>query len=181
MKMTNINYDLNEILNIEHWENLQDQLSSVTKMAIVTIDYKGTPITKHSHCCPFCESVRANPALAKYCQICDSRGALEAVRSQNPYVYLCHFNIIDIAIPITVEDKYLGAIMAGQIKLSDDSNTSFEQMLTFSHNSILCDQLKQRSHLYDNIPTLSYNEIIQSADLLFSLMQYIINSTLSKK
>ncbi|MDO7203718.1 PocR ligand-binding domain-containing protein [Paraclostridium bifermentans] len=30
-----------------------------------------------------------------------------------PYIYLCHYNIVDVAIPIIVDEKYIGAIMTG--------------------------------------------------------------------
>ena len=129
--MKNKLYDLDQLFDLPRWQLLQDRMAELTNMAIITVDYKGQPITKHSMCCPFCQSVRANPQLEKYCEVCDSRGGLEAVRSQKPYIYLCHFNIIDIAIPITVDDKYLGAIMAGQIRLKDSADIgSFENLLS---------------------------------------------------
>lgn len=139
-------FDLDEILDLPRWQKLQDKLACMTNMAIITVDYKGTPITQHSMCCPFCQSVRANPQLFKYCQICDSRGGLEAVRSQKPYIYLCHFNIIDIAIPITVDDKYLGAIMAGQIRLDGAADLESFECLLSSAKKCGCGTAPERPH-----------------------------------
>ena len=174
-------FDLDRILDLRRWQKLQDQLSLITKMAIVTVDYKGNPITEHSMCCPFCKSVRSNPQLSKYCQICDSRGGLEAVRSQKPYIYFCHFNIIDIAIPITVEDKYLGAIMAGQIRLSDTSAlSSFEHLLPTQKNSAGEKHLKAHMTEYEAIPLLDYTQVLQNTQMLYELSTYIVESAVSK-
>lgn len=37
--------NLDKILDLKKWKKLQDSLSIVTKLAIITVDYKGTPIT----------------------------------------------------------------------------------------------------------------------------------------
>ncbi len=173
--------NLDQLLDLPRWQKLQDELARVTNMAIITVDYKGVPITKHSMCCPFCQSVRANPQLSKYCQICDSRGGLEAVRSQKPYIYLCHFNIIDIAIPITVDDKYLGAIMAGQIRLDGSAELeSFEHLLSSQKNAIAAQHLDAYKAEYDAIPLLQYEKVLQSTQALFELSNYIVESAVSK-
>ena len=38
------------------------------------------------------------------------------VRSNEPYIYLCHYNIVDVAVPIIIDGRYMGAIMAGTVK-----------------------------------------------------------------
>ncbi len=179
--MKNNSFDLDQLLDLARWQKLQDQLARVSNMAIITVDYKGNPITNHSMCCPFCQSVRANPQLSKYCQICDSRAGLEAVRSQKPFIYLCHFNIIDIAIPITVDDKYLGAIMAGQIRLDGSAELeSFEHLLSSQKNSVATQHLNTHKSEYDAIPLLPYDKVLQSAQALFELSNYIVESAVSK-
>ncbi|MGL5245486.1 MAG: PocR ligand-binding domain-containing protein, partial [Sarcina sp.] len=117
-----------------------------------------------------------------YCQKCDSRGGLEAVRLNKPYIYLCHFNIIDIAIPIIVDDKYIGAIMAGQVKLNEKKNEhSLERILTISSNDFVDDTIDKLNHLYSNIPSLSYEEIENIAKMLFQLCSYIVEESLDKR
>lgn len=179
--MKSNHFDLDQLLDVPRWQKLQDQLARVINMAIITVDYKGNPITNHSMCCPFCQSVRANPQLSKYCQICDSRGGLEAVRSQTPFIYRCHFNIIDIAIPITVDDKYMGAIMAGQIRLDGSADLeSFEHLLSSQKNSVATQHLNAHRAEYDAIPFMQYDQILQSTEALFELSNYIVESAVKK-
>ncbi|WP_410513859.1 PocR ligand-binding domain-containing protein [Paenibacillus sp. BR2-3] len=172
---------INKILDLKKWKRLQDSLATVTKLAILTVDYKGIPVTSHSCCQAFCQNVRKDPDLLPYCQKCDSRGGLEAVRLNAPYVYLCHFNIVDIAIPITVDDKYIGAVMAGQVKLSDPENgNDLEQIVTSKNKSL---HLIKEDHLkehYDNIPTMTYEEVVKISNMLFLLCNYIIEEALNK-
>ncbi|NAS19310.1 AraC family transcriptional regulator [Clostridium butyricum] len=180
-KLTNSNFNLSKLIDLEKWENLQETLALVTKVAIIIVDYKGNPVTKHSGCHRFCKEIRANPELVKYCQKCDSRGGLEAVRLNQPYIYLCHYNIIDMAIPIMIDGKYIGAVMAGQVKLSDTNVESIlEQIIVLSKHSMAKKALDDFREYYYELPVLSYEEVKKIADMLFSLCNYLIEEALEK-
>ena len=56
--------------------------------------------------------VRESKKLGKFCEKCDARGGFEAMRLNEPFIYRCHFDIVDIAIPVVLDKKYIGAIMA---------------------------------------------------------------------
>ncbi|SFA95657.1 PocR ligand-binding domain-containing protein [Clostridium frigidicarnis] len=175
------NLNLNKVIDLEKWVNLQESLAVVTKVAIIIVDYKGNPVTKHSGCHRFCKAVRANPELVKYCQKCDSRGGLEAVRLNEPYIYLCHYNIVDIAIPIIIDGKYIGAVMAGQVKLSDtNASDILEQIVGTSNNFIVKKALEDFKNYYDELPILSYEEVKEIANMLFSLCNYLVEEALDK-
>lgn len=42
---------IEKVFSIRKWETVQDSLAKTTGMAILMVDYKGRPITKHSGCC----------------------------------------------------------------------------------------------------------------------------------
>ncbi|MGR6542025.1 PocR ligand-binding domain-containing protein [Paenibacillus tundrae] len=172
---------INKILDLTKWKRLQDSLATVTKLAILTVDYKGIPITSHSSCQAFCQSVRKDPELLPYCQKCDSRGGLEAVRLNEPYVYLCHFNIVDIAIPITIDGKYIGAVMAGQVKLADpEKGTDLEQIVTSKNVPMHAEKLKELQEEYDQLPVMTYEEVVKISNMLSLLCNYIVEEALNK-
>ena len=56
-------FDLKTLLDIPLWEKVQDQLAKLTGTAIITIDLKGIPATKHSCRTEFCSVIRENPVL----------------------------------------------------------------------------------------------------------------------
>jgi ligand-binding sensor protein len=93
------------ILNLKKWKVLQDNLANITGMAITTVDYKGIPVIEKSNYTNFCTFIRSDFEREKHCQKCDSIGGLEGVRRNQAYKYLCHFNIVDIAIPIVVYEN----------------------------------------------------------------------------
>lgn len=174
-------FNLDKILDLKKWQELQDSLADVTQLAIITIDYKGRPISAHSKCTPFCQKIRGNTDLSKMCQKCDSRAGLEAVRYGRPYVYLCHYNIIDIAIPITNDDKYIGAIMAGQVRPSFSGTVPDLEQIFYSSTSLRALQESQElKRLYMEIPALDYDVILRASDMLFKLCNYIIDEATAK-
>lgn len=179
--MRNENLNLNKIIDFEKWQTLQDSIALVSNAAIVTVDYKGKPVTKHSSCQRFCSAVREDENMVKYCEKCDSRGGLEAVRLNEPYMYLCHYNIVDVAIPIIIDDKYIGAIMAGQVKLSDENATDIlEQIVTASNKSLASEKLEELREYYDELPVLSYKKVKELADMLNNLCSYLVEESLEK-
>lgn len=181
MKLISNNLRINKIFDLKKWEALQDSLASVTKLAILTVDYKGIPVTSHSRCQSFCQQVRKDSELQSYCQKCDSRGGLEAVRSNKPYIYLCHYNIIDIAVPIIIDDKYIGAVMAGQVRLSGDaSDTDLEQILGATNRRIYNEKWDELKEYYDLLPVMSYEEVLTISNMLFRLCNYIVEEALNK-
>ena len=170
---------LNKILDVKKWQVLQDSLATITKMAIITVDHMGIPITTHSDPRPFCQYVRSNPNLVLYCHKCDSRAGLEAVRINNPFIYLCHCRIVDVAIPIEIDGKYVGAVMAGQVRLPDDeTDIILEQILVAPDSGAL--NLEDVRRMYEAIPVLSYQEIEQSSRMLFNLCHYIVEEAMNK-
>ena len=45
MAVSGSDYDLKALLDVARWEPVQDELASLTRTAIITIDYKGSPVT----------------------------------------------------------------------------------------------------------------------------------------
>lgn len=172
-------FKLGKILDIPKWQTLQDSLAKVTGLSIITADYKGIPITNHSCRRPFCCYIRDNLDFAGYCQKCDSRGGLEAVRIGKPYAYLCHCQIVDIAIPIIVDDKYIGVVMAGQIKLNDKSEEDKLERILYSPSDKLFNTPNLQK-LYEDIPIISLEQLDTSVQMLFDLCNYVVEEAMNK-
>ncbi len=175
---------LEKILDIEKWEMVQDSLSKVTQMAMITTNFKGVPITKHSGCNPFCAEVRKSKELAKRCEKCDARGGFEAVCSNKPFIYFCHYGLIDIAVPITIDERYVGAVLTGQVKLKEieGERTRLIEQLHYSPtgiNALNHSMVLQR--LYDEVPSMTYERIEEVANMIFHLCSYIVDEAKSKK
>jgi len=157
---------------------MQDDIAKATGLAVILVDYKGIPITKHSSCSKFCARVRKDKKLAELCEKCDSRGGLEAARNQDAYIYLCHFNIVDIAIPIVVNDQYIGAIMAGQVKLLED-NEELERIVSKKYQVNL-DNFPELKSLHKELGIMELEKIEAIAHMINNLANHIVGEAALK-
>ncbi len=165
--------DLNYVLNMENFQTIQDSIAEATGMAIITVDYKGTPITVHSCRTDFCGMVRGNHAYSTLCEKCDSRGGLEAARLQKPYIYYCHCGVIDLAVPIVVEGRYLGAMMAGEVLLDED-RPDLERMAQVDNTEAQVDACPQLFALKKQLPHMSFDKVSKCADMMSHMINYMV-------
>lgn len=179
MNWQNKNITIRSILDMEKWQLIQDKLALVTGTAIITVDYKGTPVTKHSLCSEFCNSIRLNPETGSICEKCDARGGIEAVRLNKSYIYRCHYDIIDVAIPIIVHDKYFGCVMVGQVLLKEDKKDEYIEKIYHSPNESLPNQNKMLC-LYSKLPQLTLTSIKEIVSLIESIINYIVKESIEK-
>lgn len=173
---------LETIFHLDTWQNLQNLLAQTTNLAIITVDYKGNPFTTHSNCTEFCNIIRNSKELCSVCQKCDSRGGIESARTNAPYMYLCHYNIVDIAIPIVVEQKYIGAIMAGQVRLNNTAPPELEKIISSNKNSLkYIAENPSIQKAYQSLPYISYEQLQVISELLYTLCNYMIMEALDKQ
>ena len=176
--MARRDFDLSMLLDIPLWETVQDQLARLTGTAIITIDFKGNPITKHSCRTEFCSVIREDPIFRKRCYRCDALAGLEAVRLERPYIYLCHCGIVDVAVPVLVGDRYLGAVMFGQVRIpNNDTHAKVERLVNeiSSFHSESSEVRQDLLEMYNRLPEMEYDRIVQVAELLNSMVNYIVD------
>ena len=107
------------LVDLDQLQRLQDQFSEATDLAIIAVDYRGTPVTEAHGFTPFCQLMRMDPARRKLCYSCDAHGGLQAAIEGRPHIYRCHAGLVDFSVPITVGNQYVGAILCGQVQLGD--------------------------------------------------------------
>lgn len=177
--MNTAQFEIEQVLDLNKWETVQESIAVATHLAIILVDYRGRPVTKHSQVQPFCQLVRNHPKLSVHCEKCDSRGGLEAVRSGQPFIYRCHFDIVDMAIPIMIDNRYVGAIMAGEILLEDEQE-ELEQVLQLSDQDFVRDFKREHQELIDQYPRFSKENLKKSAVMLEKISEYIVSEAIKK-
>ena len=172
---------LNDVIDIDVFQKIQDDIAEATGVSIITVDYKGKPETKHSKCSEFCTLMRKKTKYAELCEKCDSRGGLEAARLEKPYIYRCHKGLIDFATPIIVNGQYLGSVMAGQI-LPKEKDIELEDIVT-RENIELNEDSDENSELieaYKKLPIVEFDRIKSIANMMFHISNYIVEEAVLK-
>ena len=183
MPMARMEYTMQSILDIPLWERIQDQLAKITGTAIICIDLKGNPVTKHSCRTDFCSVIRENPVSRKRCYRCDALAGLEAVRLGRPYIYLCHCGIVDVAVPVMVGDKYLGAVMFGQVRLMNKDAEKAVRLV----NEISSFQAEEEAarkdllEMYERLPEMEYERIVEIAEFVDSVVKYTVDRAVKSR
>ncbi|AEB06604.1 transcriptional regulator, AraC family [Coriobacterium glomerans PW2] len=146
---------------------LQDDMANLFNMAILIVDCFGHPVDKHSGRTAFCERVREDPELCRRCEKCDSRGGIEAMRLGVPYIYRCHFDIAEIAVPIVWEGSYLGAILAGEFKLRDSGGGCRPERVVSQLSQLPSAEF---ARYYGMLPIIDQDEVIKVSLFLLHLV-----------
>lgn len=150
-------------------DQIQNKLSKVTKMAFITVDYRGEPVTKSTGFTEFCTCRRKYSCYEKTCCLSGAFGGATAAINNKPYLYKCPSGLVEIAIPIILDQQYMGALLGGQViceedaKLDDFGNRIQEEM-DWTKDVKLCEK-------YEKISKMSYEEISDIAELAFLLVR----------
>jgi ligand-binding sensor protein len=110
------NYKLHEFLDVDRLQTLQDNFSQSMMIALVVVDQDGIPVTQASGFSDFCARSRMNATLARHCYDSDSAGGRAAMLAGEPVVYRCYCGFVEFAVPIMINNHYLGAFISGRSK-----------------------------------------------------------------
>lgn len=111
--------DIISVFGKKNLEEIQQVISDVTGLAFVTVDYKGEPVTEPTGFTRFCQKMRNDAQRQLLCKLSDASGAIVAATSKQTSIYFCPCGLLEVAIPIVVNDRYLGGFVGGQIKCHD--------------------------------------------------------------
>lgn len=163
---------INECIDVDVLQEIQDKFSEATGFAAVTVDYMGRPITKYSNFSKFCTLFRKHEGCNEACLRSDAHGGIEAARSGKPYVYKCHAGLIDFAIPIIIRGQYLGAILAGQVKIKNEDQVHLDHIA--AKDSLSWKEDEKLVEAYESIKPISYKKLVAAADMMFAISNYFV-------
>ncbi len=110
------NIKLTELIDAKILQKMQDTFSAMARMAALTTDENGVPVTVGSRFSDFCTNYCRKSDIGRArCEQCDKMGAVMAMESQKPVSYFCHANLVDFAAPIMLGDRMIGSFIGGQV------------------------------------------------------------------
>lgn len=97
------------------------------------------------------------------CEQCDAHGGLHAAITGQPYIYRCHADLVDFAVPLIVNGSYMGAVLGGQVRLQEESERELEHILPQRPN---WKRDKEWEEAYQKLEVVTYEKVEASVKLL---------------
>lgn len=161
-----------DIVDLRVLQRLQDTFAKAMGVAAVTVDISGNPITEASNFQPLCQLIRSTRVGLARCQECDARGGLAAYSSGEPATYTCMGGMMDAAAPITIEGRYLGCILCGQVVLSEEDEQFRSGMI--ERNAVLGLPRRQLLDAIALVPSLPRERLDAAVEMLMLTANHIV-------
>ncbi|MFV0503062.1 MAG: PocR ligand-binding domain-containing protein [Lachnospirales bacterium] len=171
--------DIFKYFTKEKLENMQRILSKATGLAFVTVDFRGEPITENTFFTQFCSEVRKSKSAKERCKSSDAFGSIQAAVSKTASVYLCPCGLLEVAIPIIINDQYLGGFIGGQIRCFD-APENLNSLRTAVRNSEAERYASTCDEFLDDVPVLTYEKFQNIANLASMLINELCENALKE-
>ncbi len=166
---------LEDIIDIEVLQSILEKFCLTAGVASVAVDYKGEPITECLNFTRYCCQFRDDPDNRGLCYSSDAHGGVEAARSGKAYTYRCHSGLTDMAVPIIFEGQYLGAILAGQVKVVDPV-----EPVRLHPRALKALEDPAIREAYDEIPFTTQDRVEAAGELMYLVANYIVSVGMNK-
>lgn len=161
---------INKLIPRNKQKELENSFGHATGFGVVFVDEEGNHIGKGGNFCRFCTLINSSEKGSHNCKECNKAAIKESKTTNEPSVYLCHAGLINIAIPLYLNDVLLGALTAGQVRCNKDSKYYKEVKKNWPvdlDNKLL-------DVYFNEIPEMSDEEIESTVIALNNITDYII-------
>ncbi|MDN4522928.1 sensor histidine kinase [Fictibacillus fluitans] len=161
-----------DLVDVSILQEIQNKFADATSVAVLICDENGVPITKASNFTGFCTYVRSSPEGLRRCMLSDENVGRMASEQQRPVLHRCHSGLVDFAAPIVLRGRYIGAILCGQILMTESEMNTISDMRMDKNQLGL--NLKELGTQYAQLLFKKKSEIEAIAELLFVTANHIV-------
>lgn len=160
------------MINIEVLQGIQDKFAESTGLAAVIVDTQGIPVTTASNFTSFCKAIRSCDKGLQRCRLSDARGGIKTKERGKPYPYVCKTGLIDLAAPIILENRYIGAVLCGQVIMEEEGRKKTLERIKEKTADLNLD-FKTIKEKFKDIEVMPKKKIISSTEFLTLTANYI--------
>ena len=160
------------IANVRILEQFQRSFLTLTGLQTAFLDTNGDFITPVRGRQQFCLIIAKSERGTGHSDCYDSnRDACQCIRQTlKPHAYRCHAGLAEIAIPIVVNRKFLGAVITGQVRVPNFANGITTPLVKKSP------ALRKRlERAFQMTPVLSMRQMKAASDMLYGMVNYIFH------
>ena len=118
-----------QVVETSKLQEIQDRFAKIMRVGSIITTVDGDPITRPSHFSDFCLAMRTLPENERRCFYSDATGGARALKARRVILYRCPHGLLDMACPIIVENKHVGVLLCGQVRLSHYSEQQLDQII----------------------------------------------------
>jgi len=131
--------------------------------------YKTDWLTEPSNNSDFCRKYTKRSELGfKRCEACHREWENAAIKSGKPMIFTCHVGLTNFALPVIIENQYMGCVLGGQILTGTPNKEYFIQVA----KELGIDKNKYLAEL-KNIKIIPAKKVKEITDLLFIVINSI--------
>ncbi|TGE38004.1 helix-turn-helix domain-containing protein [Desulfosporosinus fructosivorans] len=165
--------NIESFLDPKYLEEILGSFSKATGLHIEAVNRRGETlaILGNKRRSDFCQFIRSHNKGEKKCLDSYKEATLEAAKWNEPYFFRCHAGLVIWAVPIILDNVFLGSIICGQVLLWKPDEFFLRELKKSNSKEIDFDVLKQK------IKTLSITSPEQSqaaADMLFVVVNHLV-------
>ncbi|MBQ8435618.1 MAG: PocR ligand-binding domain-containing protein [Oscillospiraceae bacterium] len=160
-------FKLTELIELSYLREIQERFAAATGMTAFITDADGKSVTAESNLSNFCMGMKKSVSLTTKCKNCHKNGGYQAMSSDCGNVYCCHAGVYEIAAPIVVNGKYLGAFIAGQVMTAPPDNSSAKYAIELGM------QAGEYMNELSKLNVVPEGQLKAYADLLYSMAELI--------
>ncbi|MCQ6265900.1 PocR ligand-binding domain-containing protein [Fictibacillus sp. WQ 8-8] len=161
-----------DLVDVSVLQEIQNKFADATCVAVLICDETGVPITKASNFTSFCTYVRSSVEGLRRCILSDENVGKLAAGQQRPVLHRCHAGLVDFAAPIILRGRYIGAILCGQILMTDEELSSIVDMqMDITELSLDTEELE---NYFKQLSFKKKKQIEAIAELLFVTANHIV-------
>lgn len=166
--------DRPELLNFIENDKMLEIIESFVKATNITIDINdnlGFPLVEHNYYTGFCKDIRSTEKGLRRCVESNATIGFQSANKGQIAISPCHTGAMLMAMPIIVEDLFLGSITCCQIHLQTPDEKTTEKMLR-STNDLGFDGDKLID-TFSDINVISHEKCTAISNLIHLVVNYI--------
>lgn len=163
-------------IDIRLLNDLMSKIATATGMGIAACDYTGVPVAGAEGYCKFCRCVQENVESRRSCEASTAIGEIQSATTHKPYIYVCPHGLLEVSIPINVNGKFMGGIVAGQV-YCEDIPESVTKVASIFPSEVLC--AEKYSEEMKNCTQMSFEEFNATAQMIYAMLTELFKATVT--
>lgn len=161
--------DILNLVDVKFMQNVQDFLAKTLDVALVSV-YNNNWLTDASNTIDFCRVFTRRSELGNNrCANCHREWEEAAIKEGKPMIFSCHLGLINFAVPVVLDGKYMACVIGGQVLSEQPDEKHFKQVaneLGINEEDYIAEMKK--------IKILSAEKIKAITDLLFLVTNSVV-------